>query len=84
MKIEEIEKRGFQVTAAARIDMRPRRIIEVRLSKDDEYVSLLCTDEALENRLDVIHATLMVRFHTEIAPIPDFGRGDIRVVDFFG
>ena len=66
------------------MDMRPRRIVEVRLSKDDEYVSLLCTDEALENRLEMIYDTLMVRFHTEVAPIPDFGRGDIRVVDFFG
>ena len=37
-----------------------------------------------KNTIKHIYDTLMVRFHTEVAPIPDFGRGDIRVVDFFG
>jgi len=84
MKLQEIIDRGFTLNAVPRIDMRPRRIVEVRLSDDQGHVSLLCSEEAYEQRLEIMIDTLMVRFHSEVAPIPNFGRGDIRIVDFFG
>ena len=83
MTLEEITTRGFKIEAVPRVDMRPRRIIEVRLSNDDGHVSLMCSQEAYQSNIEAMYDTLMVRFHTEVAPIPDFGRGDVRVVDFF-
>jgi len=83
MTHDEITARGFKIEAVPRVDMRPRRIIEVRLSNELGYVSLMCSQDAYETNIEAMYDTLMVRFHTEVAPIPDFGRGDVRVVDFF-
>ena len=83
MKLPEIENRGFKVTVARRIDQLPRELIEVRLSHETGHVSILCTEEALMNRTEVIYDILLIQFHNTIAPIPDFGRGDTRMIDIF-
>jgi uncharacterized protein (DUF1015 family) len=80
--LEKLEKAGFTVNIVPRIDMKPRKMFEVTLSRDGKWVSLIANEDAVENRKSILYDHLVNRYHWEISHIKDIGRGDLRMTNF--
>jgi len=84
LTLKKLEKAGFTVDVIPRIDMKPRDLFEVTLTrKCGAWVSLLANRDLVENRMSILYDNLVHKFHYEIEPVKSIGRGDLRMTSYY-
>lgn len=61
MKLSFLNSKGFSVEINRVIDPK-RKLYEIRLIKENEYVKSFCTQECLEENIEVVYQDLFLKF----------------------